>query len=136
MFFQSLPVDVERPDFIYENGILVIGNKDIVNKAINRKVEGAKCIPTDANWTFTPIISEFKFYSSMNLDLTIYFYLDYMNTSSIRYWKEVLNILNKMKSNGCNIRIVWNYLEIDERIEEQGEDFKQFCNFEFKLKKY
>lgn len=135
MFFQSLVVDVERPDFIYENGVLVIGNKDIINKT-KRNVEGAKCIPTDALFTFTPIISEFNFYASMNLDLTIYFYLDFMNTSSIRYWKEVLNILNRMKSNGCNVKIVWNYLEIDERIEEQGEDFKSLCNFEFKLKKY
>lgn len=127
MFFQSLPYDPERPDLLYENGVLIIGNKDL------RK--GSQCRPTDAKETFMPLLNEFNLLASMNIDLKVLFYLSYMNTSSIRYWNEIINILNKMHANGCKIEIIWHYLEIDERIQEQGEDLAFRAKFKFNLKK-
>jgi hypothetical protein len=120
MFFVNMPYDPERPKIKYMDGILEISGK---------------CIPTDALMTFTPLISELEYYASLKQDLTLIFKLDYMNTMSIRYWFQVIEILNKMYENKCKVKAIWYYQEFDERIEEQGEDLKNKAKFNFKIKK-
>jgi hypothetical protein len=120
MFFQTLPHDPERPTIKYMDGILEISGK---------------CIPTDALVTFTPLICEFEFYASLKQDLTVLFKLDYMNTSSNRYWIRIIEILNEMFLNKCKVKAIWYYQEIDERIEEQGDDLRNKAKFNFKLKR-
>jgi hypothetical protein len=120
MFFVNMPYDPERPTIKYMDGILEISGK---------------CIPTDALMVFSPLISEFEFYASLKQDITVIFKIDYMNTSSYRYWIQIIEIMNCMYLNKCNVKAIWYYQAIDERIEEQGEDLKSKAKFNFKLKR-
>lgn len=119
MWFNTLPYDWECPKIDYKEGVL--------------KIYG-KSIPSDAYITYLPVIDELEKYAENNNDLILVFELDYINTSSLRSLMKIIQILNDMHEKKGNVSVIWKYLEIDERVQEQGEDLRDFAVKDFKTR--
>lgn len=73
----------------------------------------------------------FDFIDNIKDDLTIYFRIIYMNTSSN---KRLYHIFKTCRSKISNIKIVWMYDVDDDDMKEQGEFFEQGLGIEFEYR--
>jgi hypothetical protein len=118
-WFGNLSYDWERPNVQYKEGILTISGNSI---------------PTEAYSTYIEIIDELEQYAKQNLDLTAVFKLNSCNSSSLRQLKRIIQILNDMLLSKTRVTVYWYYDEVDERMEEIGDDLKEFAKDDFKTR--
>jgi hypothetical protein len=65
------------------------------------------------------------------LDVNIY--LKYFNTSSSKCLFDLLSDLKDLESNGTTLNITWNFVEGDEEMGEEIEDFRDSLDMEFAI---
>jgi hypothetical protein len=65
------------------------------------------------------------------LDVNIY--LKYFNTSSSKCLFDLLSDLKEIESNGTKLNIIWNFVEGDEEMGEEIEDFRDSLDMEFDI---
>lgn len=65
------------------------------------------------------------------LDVNIY--LKYFNTSSSKCLFDLLSDLKDIDNNGTQLNIVWNFVEGDEEMGEEIEDFRDSLDMEFDI---
>lgn len=101
--------------------------------------------PENASAFFHPVINWLKnfesFLQSQNQDsqdfaANFIFQLDYFNSSSAKWFVEILFLLKKYVDNGYNISIEWLYADANEDIYERGLEFSEIVELEFVFKKY
>ena len=66
---------------------------------------------------------------------TATFELIYFNSSSVKIIMNLFDMFDECASNGNDVKIIWNYQEDDETIEESGEEFGEdleHASFEMK----
>ncbi len=65
-------------------------------------------------------------------DIKINFKLDYFNSSSAKYFLDLLKILvNKYMTNDFEVKIIWYFEEGDEDMQEAGEELSHMVKFPF-----
>jgi len=95
-----------------------------------------KSYPENTFEFYTPVTSWIAEYvkSTNNEKLIFNFELTYLNSSSLKSYFDILDILEESHNEGSSIEINWIYESDDDIIEETGEDFKEdFESLEFNL---
>ncbi|WKV11759.1 DUF1987 domain-containing protein [Marivirga harenae] len=69
--------------------------------------------------------------SPQKLDVNIY--LKYFNTSSSKCLFDLLSDLKDIENNGTKLSITWNFVEGDEEMGEEIEDFRDSLDMEFNI---
>jgi len=95
-----------------------------------------KSYPENTFEFYAPVTSWIAEYvkSTNNEKLIFNFELTYLNSSSLKSYFDILDILEESHNEGSSIEINWIYEADDDIIEETGEDFKEdFESLEFNL---
>lgn len=87
-------------------------------------IEG-KSTPENTFEFFQPVIDWLKSYFSSSQTATIEFNIPYFNSSSSRVMYELFDILEKAKSDGSSLTVLWKYAAENENGEESGEEFQE-----------
>ena len=96
-----------------------------------------KSLPEDARLFYDPIIEWFEDYTNKPNDLTEFnLKLNYFNSSSARKIVELLSVLEKLKEDGKEARIIWHYKSYDDIMRERGEEVKMVLDIPFELRPY
>ena len=96
-----------------------------------------KSLPEDARMFYDPIIEWFENYSKDPNEKTIFnIKLNYFNSSSARKITELLSILEKIKEDGKETRIIWFYKSYDDIMKERGEEVKMVLDIPFDLEPF
>lgn len=64
------------------------------------------------------------------------FKLEYFNSSTSKYFMDILLILKKIVSKGYNIVVEWNYEKNDTCMLDSGKDFSEIVDLEFDFIEY
>ena len=96
-----------------------------------------KSLPEDAKSFYDPVIEWFEEYANDPNELTEFnIKLNYFNSSSARKLVELLSVLEKIKEDGKEARIIWFYKTYDDIMKERGEEVKLVLDVPFELKSY
>ena len=96
-----------------------------------------KSLPENAMMFYDPIIEWFENYAKDPNEKTIFnLKLNYFNSSSARKIVELLSILEKIKENGNEARIIWHYKNYDDIMRERGEEIEMVLDISFELQPY
>jgi hypothetical protein len=93
-----------------------------------------KSYDDDVVMLFNMLRSKLKAFGTNNpakLDVNIY--LKYFNTSSSKCLFDLLLDLKNLEDNGTNLEIIWNFVEGDEEMGEEIEDFRDSLEMKFKI---
>jgi hypothetical protein len=83
-----------------------------------------KSIPEDSNEFYSRVMSWLKDYFDDPNDETIFtFELEYYNSASAREIANLIKFLQDKYDEGHKIRVKWFFIEEDEVMKENGEDF-------------
>jgi hypothetical protein len=93
-----------------------------------------KSYDDDVVMLFTMLRSKIKAFGEKNPEkLDINIYLKYFNTSSSKCLFDLLMELKNIEDNGTKLNITWNYVEGDEEMGEEIEDFRDSLDMEFDI---
>ena len=83
-------------------------------------------IPENANELYDPIINFIKdiLTNKVITKFNVCFDLLYFNTSSSKLILDIFMLLKKMEKSNIKVNIKWYYIEDDEEMQENGEDFR------------
>lgn len=113
--FNNTTPDFGRPYINYNKGVLTIGDK--------KGRHGSKLHPDEPGVLFTELNKAIERNLEFNISLYFRFYLSYVNSTSMKYLRDLLVKLNDYFTNGKkDIKVFWFYPENDETIFEQGDD--------------
>jgi hypothetical protein len=93
-------------------------------------------MPEDPDKVFYPVIEWIKSYIlAPNPSTVIEFKMDYFNSSSARFFVEILEMFEEIYDEGSAVQIIWFYFRDDMVMLERGEDLEAVVGlpFEFKL---
>lgn len=75
-----------------------------------------------------------EFAASGNDKLEVAIYLKYFNTASSKCLFDLVKALKDLhEKNGVSVKMVWYFIEGDEAMEEEIEEFKDEIEFDFKI---
>ncbi|MDF1874522.1 DUF1987 domain-containing protein [Sulfurimonas sp. SAG-AH-194-I05] len=107
---------------------------DVVNGALN--ITG-KSYPENTFEYYKPIVEWIKEYMTVidnDRKITVNLDLEYLNSSSLKAYFDLFDILEASHNNGKNILINWIFDEENDIAEETGEDFiEDFTSLNIKL---
>ncbi|MGM0582220.1 MAG: DUF1987 domain-containing protein [Bacteroidota bacterium] len=93
-----------------------------------------KSYDDDVVMLFNMLGSKIKaFGESKPRKLDVNIYLKYFNTSSSKCLFDLLMELKNLEDNGTNLNMVWNFVEGDEEMGEEIEDFRDTLDMEFDI---
>lgn len=94
-----------------------------------------KSYDDDAIMLYNMIISKIKNYEESGNDkLDVLIYLKYFNTSSSKCLYDLLENLKKIHDSGnVKVTISWHYVDGDEEMKEEIEDFQDAVGFDFEI---
>jgi hypothetical protein len=94
-----------------------------------------KSYDDDAIMLYNMIIAKVKSYnaSTNNDKLDVQIFLKYFNTASSKCLYDLLETLKQMEKSGKTVTLVWNYVDGDEEMKEEIEDFKDAVGFNFTI---
>ena len=96
-------------------------------------IEGPS-FPEDAFVVYTPVLNWIKKVTSkFDNELKCEFKFKVVSSASHKMLYEILTELEKMYNKVTNIRIHWYYEELDEDMQEIGEDFSETLNIPFEF---
>ena len=108
---------------------------DYSNKNVFFKGE---CRPENVSKFFENIIgwfNELKNKTSDGENTPVVFYLDYFNSSSAKYFMDVIFLIKELNTKySYNFEIVWEYDEDDEDVHEAGIEFEDISGVKFTFK--
>jgi len=58
--------------------------------------------------------------------------LDYINSSSVKYFMDVFEKLESIKKNGSEVAVEWYYESDDEEMRDVGEEYEEALDLKFK----
>jgi len=93
-------------------------------------------MPEDPGKVFSPVLDWIKSYiQTPNPSTVVEFTMDYFNSSSARYFVEILEKFEELFDNGSDVKVIWHYFHDDVVILERGEDIDAVMElpFEFKI---
>jgi hypothetical protein len=93
-------------------------------------------MPEDPGKVFSPVLEWIKSYmQSPNPSTVVEFKMDYFNSSSARYFVEILEQFEELHDNGSTVKIIWFHFRDDTVMLERGEDIEAVVGlpFEFKI---
>lgn len=113
-----------------EPEILLDKNNNIIRFA-------GKSMPEDPGKVFTPVIDWVSEYvKSPNPSTIIEFKMDYYNSSTARFFVEMLELFEDIQDKGTEVKILWYYHTDDVVIQERGEDLEAVISIPFEFIKY
>lgn len=118
----------------------LIINKTKSTLGINFNVDSQKweitgsSYPENASEFFRPVFNWITNYM-LEEQRAIYldFKIDYLNSSSIKFISDLIEMFNKYSSSGKTVEVNWYHLDDDEDIKELGEEFKEEVNYPFNI---
>ncbi len=96
--------------------------------------------PEDVRKFYEPILEWIEQYgkelsSAGQTDLQFDFIFEYFNSSSAKYIMDIMSKINDIQVNNSNVnvQIRWHYEEMDEDMQEAGEEFQNITEIPFKF---
>jgi hypothetical protein len=94
-----------------------------------------KSYDDDVVMLFNMLRTKLKAFGSNDPEkLDVNIYLKYFNTSSSKCLFDLLSDLKELEDNGTKLSIIWNFVEGDEEMGEEIEDFRDSLDMEFDIK--
>lgn len=91
-----------------------------------------RSIPENANEFYAPLVNWIKEYqNSNNQELSLTFFLDYINSISYKMIFEVLILAEGIKKSGKSVNVLWKYEEDDDEILDEGSHFASKLDIDF-----
>ncbi|MBL4587278.1 MAG: DUF1987 domain-containing protein [Flavobacteriales bacterium] len=98
------------------------------------KIEG-RSYPEEGMDFFDPIILRFKtLEGSDNPIKVIHIRLEYYNSSTTKALAELLSCLKKAKTNGYDVKVIWEFEEDDDGIQEDIDMFLETFELDFDIR--
>jgi len=108
---------------------------DYSNKNLFFKGE---CRPENVSTFFAEIIEWFQALKNVEGEkekVEIVFYLDYFNSSSAKYFMDVIFLIDELNTKYSHkLEVVWEYDEYDEDVYEAGLEFEDISGVKFTFK--
>jgi hypothetical protein len=93
-----------------------------------------KSYDDDVVMLFTMLRNKIKAFGNNDPEkLDVNIYLKYFNTSSSKCLFDLLMDLKELEENGVNLNVTWNYVEGDEEMGEEIEDFRDSLDMDFEI---
>jgi hypothetical protein len=93
-------------------------------------------MPENPEKVFGPVLDWIKSYmQTPNPSTVVEFKMDYFNSSTARYFVEILEKFEEMYDNGLAVKIIWFHFHDDVVILERGEDIEAVVDIPFEFKK-
>ncbi len=96
--------------------------------------------PENVQQFYTPVLNWLEDYSkhlyflkdlnNSSIDVVCNFKFEYFNSSSAKYIMDIITKLSGLES-GINLKINWHYEEMDEDMQEAGEEFEDMMGVKF-----
>jgi hypothetical protein len=100
----------------------------------NKFLMFGKSFPEESKKFFYPILLWLEEYVKNPNDTTIFeFRLDYYNSSTSTVILEMLYLLEKIQKKGKEIKIIWNYNEIDDDMLDSGKEYAKMVSIPFEF---
>jgi len=91
-------------------------------------------IPEDPDKLFKPVMNWVNQYvTSPNPETKLEFMMDYYNSSTARFFVEMLEKFEELNENTGNVRIIWNCKKDDIVMLERGEDLEAIIQIPFEF---
>ncbi len=104
------------------------------DKQNNKFLMFGRSFPEESKKYFMPIILWLEEYVNSPNEKTIFeFRLDYYNSSTSTVILEILYILERILKKGKEIKIIWNYNEIDDDMLDAGKEYAKMVSIPFEL---
>lgn len=108
-----------------------------LNPEKNKFIFAKRSLPENAYQFYQPIITWItEFFDSTDNECVFEFMFDYYNTSSSKQILKILNLLERYKQNGKDIKIKWYHLEEDDDMKVSGNRFAMLCDIQFEIIEY
>jgi hypothetical protein len=93
-------------------------------------------MPEDTVLFFNPLIKTLREYlDATDVPINFYFDIYYFNSLSSKKLYEIFNVIDEYAGNGKEIKVMWNYEEDDECMEDAGILFKENTKVPFEMVK-
>lgn len=108
------------------------------NAETGKLLIGGESYPENAIEFYKKIQDWIQEYLSQNKDKEVEFNFKmvYFNTSSSKAILDILDILERHHQKGGKIKVIWQYEEDDEDIQESGEEFADGLTLPYEIKSY
>jgi hypothetical protein len=104
------------------------------DKQNNKFLMFGKSFPEESKKYFMPIILWLEEYVKNPNERTIFeFRLDYYNSSTSTVLLEILYILERIPKKGKEIKVIWNYIDIDDDMLDSGKEYAKMVNIPFEF---
>ncbi len=91
-----------------------------------------RSFPEESRSFYAPVFKWLEEYAQNPNEETFFeFKLEYFNSSSSLIILEILNVLDAIYKKDKKVTISWNYLEIDEDMQEAGEEYSELVSLPF-----
>lgn len=91
-----------------------------------------RSFPEESRSFYAPVFKWLEEYAQNPNEETFFeFKMDYFNSSSSLIILEILNVLDAIYKKDKKVTISWNYLEIDEDMQEAGEEYSELVSIPF-----
>ncbi len=88
----------------------------------------------DVQTFYNPVLAWLQNYAQTPSDTMVVFVkMEYINTASSKMILDLFECINTIYKKNGNPTVVWQYMEDDEDIEDQGNEFKDMFEYGFKL---
>jgi len=106
----------------------------ILDKAKNILRFSGTSIPEDPEKLFKPVMNWVdKYIKSPNPETKIEFAMDYYNSSTARFFAEMLSKFEELNERAGNVRIIWGCKKDDVVMLERGEDLQAIIQIPFEF---
>jgi len=93
-------------------------------------------MPEDPGTFFTPICDWVGSYAqSPNSSTVVEFKMDYFNSSSARYFVEILEKFEEILDRGSDVKVIWFHFDDDMVMIERGEDIEAVVSLPIEFRK-
>ncbi|OFX85286.1 MAG: hypothetical protein A2W99_15045 [Bacteroidetes bacterium GWF2_33_16] len=104
------------------------------DKQNNKFLMFGKSFPEESKKFFTPIILWLEEYVASPNDKTLFeLRLDYYNSSTSTVILEIFYILERIQKKGKEIKVIWNYAEIDDDMLDSGKEYSKMVSIPFEF---
>lgn len=111
--------------------------KVVLDKDNAEFIFSGKSLPEDVSSFYAPIMKWWDEYTeSPNAATKVVFDLVYFNTASSKLILDILFKLEALKESGNDTTIVWKFNEMDEDMEEAGEEYSEIVEVPFEMESY
>lgn len=105
------------------------------DKQNNKFMIFGKSFPEEAKRFFDPALMWLEEYLQNPNEETIFeIRLDYYNSATATMLLEIFYMLEKIVKAGKKVKVVWNYLEIDDDMLDAGEEYKEMLELPFEFR--